>query len=180
MITFAEVEKSRTNELMLSLIYNKVFYDGKKPKLRMWLIKKGVSFSELGDVETKMKLIFLESLSKYTHDKIDFERYVWTRFSHHLLCYFQSKTLQKNSVSTFSDVGDEVIVNIGFIPETSYVVDDFELVFTKMTQIQATICRFIYYNDWNKYQISRHLRITLKEYNGHLGGIRKIMKEYLS
>ena len=35
MIVLSEVQQAKTNMAKLAYIYNKVFFDGKKPKLRM-------------------------------------------------------------------------------------------------------------------------------------------------
>ncbi len=178
MIDYELVKEARKNKAAMSKIYNEVFYDGKKPKLRMWLIKKGISFFELDDVETEMKISFIDGVERYNHPKIVFEKYIWTKFSHTLLNYYQNKKLKKNSTQTFSDIGEEVVFDIGYIPE-KYNKDDFEYVFTLMSRYEATICRLIYYNGWEKFQIINHLEISPKFYDECIINIRKIMKKYL-
>lgn len=179
MIDYGMVEKAKTDNNVLSEIYKEVFFDGNKPKLRMWLVKKGISFCELDDVETEMKLSFLSGINKYEHDKIEFEKYIWTKFQHTLLNYYQSKKLKKNSAQLLSDASDEVVFNIGYIPEKKYYKDDFEYLFTLMTRHEATICRLIYYNGWSKNQIISQLEITSKFYDRCLVNIRTVVGKYL-
>jgi hypothetical protein len=179
MIDYEMVDEAKTDPAKLLKIYNQVFYDGKKPKLRMWLIKKGISYYELDDVETEMKLSFLAGVKKYEHDKIEFEKYIWTRFSHTLLNYYQSKKLKKNSIIPFGDISEEVVFNIGCLPEKR-CQDDFEYLFTLMTRYEATICRLIYYNGWEKQTIINHLEVSSNFYDKCLVNIRKIISKYMT
>lgn len=180
MINVDLIKKARSDDESFLIIYNKIFYDNNKPKLRMWLIKKGISYSELDDVETEMKFELIKGIEEYSYNKIYFEKYIWTKFNHCLLNYFQSKKLKKNSVEPFSNFDSEIIFDIGFIPEKKYIKSDFEILFTNMTQVQATICRLIYYNEWNKTQIIRYLDMSDNDYSNNLKVIRNSFLKYLS
>ena len=186
-ITLKLVEQARSDPSTAVQIFKSIFYDGKKPKLRMWLIKKGVDFQELDDVESVCKLEFMKQLYKYNHDKIAFEKYVWTEFSHILLNHFQSKKSKKVSLTDSLDekLGDDadeyrgnVYMNLGFIPNPD-CESDFETVFNNMTRIQATICRLIYYSELDKNEIIEFLNIGRDKYVKEVKQIRIKMKQYL-
>ena len=187
-ITLQQVELARTDEIEATKIYNVVFMDGKKPKLRMWLIKKGVDYKDLDDLESVCKLEFMKHLHKYNHDKISFQQYMWTEFSHILLCYFQSKKSKKNQLTDSLD--DELVVDdgekvstiqmdLGFIPNPDYEMD-FEAVFCRLTRIQATICRLIYYSDLDKTDVIDYLGINKDKYAKEIRNIRSIFREYIN
>jgi len=187
MITLQKVIMARTDESVATEIYNIIFMDGKKPKLRMWLIKKGVDYKDLDDVEGICKLEFMKHLYKYNHDKISFEKYMWTEFSHILLCHFQSKKSKKYQLTDSLDeqlsTDDGEMVNniqmdLGFIPNPDYELD-FETVFCKMNRIQATICRMIYYSDMEKSDVVEYLGISKDKYAKEIRHIRTIFKEYV-
>lgn len=187
-ITLQQVEQARTDETTATQIYNIIFMDGKKPKLRMWLIKKGVDYKDLDDLEGVCKLEFMRHLYKYNHDKISFEKYMWTEFSHILLCHFQSKKSKKYQLTDSLDdqiIGDdgELINNIqmdlGFIPNPDWELD-FESVFCKLTRIQATICRMIYYSDMEKADVIEYLGISKDRYAKEVRQMRTTFKEYVN
>lgn len=189
MITLQQIQQAQINPNLIQQIYNTVFFDNKKPKLRMWLVKKGVDYSELDDVESTMKLSFMRVIMKYNHEKISFEKYVWTEFSQVLLNYFQSKKVKKYTTVGFDElnytdedgsecVPKEINMDLGFIPEPDYKCD-FEKVFSHLTRIQATICRMIYYSEWNKDDVVEYLGITKDKYNKELKQIKIVFKKYL-
>lgn len=190
MITLEQVEQARNNPELITDIYNQVFNDNKKPKLRMWLVKKGVDYKELDDVESTMKLSFMKVIHKYNHDKISFEKYVWTEFNQVLLNYFQSKKVKKYTTIGFDDmncmdedgseyVSKEISMDLGHIPEPDYKYD-FENIFSKLTQIQGTICRMIYYSEWNKDDVIEYLGISRDKYNREMKHIRTVFNSYLT
>lgn len=187
-ITLEQVELARMDEVEATKIYNIIFMDGKKPKLRMWLIKKGVDYKDLDDLEGVCKLEFMKHLYKYNHDKISFEQYMWTEFSHILLCYFQSKKSKKYQLTDSLDeqlsVDDgemmvNVHMNLGFIPNPDYELD-FETIFCRLTRVQATICRLIYYSGWDKAGVIEYLGINKDKYAKEMRNIRSIFREYTS
>lgn len=180
MISVESVNLARTTPTVLIDIYRKIFFDGNKPKLRMWMIKKGVPYSDLDDLETEMKFAFISELNKYEYTKIDFEKYIWTDFSHILINYFQSKKLKKNNNLRLEFVTEKVVVDIGYIEVNKYDKSDFEILFLGLTRIQATMCRLIYYNDWNKEQIKNFLGMNKDDWENNLTVIKKNFLEYLS
>lgn len=190
MVTLKQIEQARIDTTMAEYIYNVIFYDGNKPKLRMWLVKKGVDYKELDVVESDMRMAFMKVLLKYNHNKISFEKYVWTDFSQCLLNYFQSKKEKKYTTISFDDINyngedgseqmaTELSMNLGFIPEPVDCKCDFETVFHKLTRVQATICRMIYYSGWNKKDVTEYLGINKDKYNKEMKQVRIIFKKYL-
>lgn len=180
------IEQAKTEPSVLYKVYRQVFYDGNKPKLRMWLINSGIPYDSLGDLETEMKVCFMLGLNKYQHTKINFEKWIWTEFKYTLMNYFQSKKLLKNSNHT---IFTDMVVNSNEDSqfdveseqgESELTQDDLEYYFLQMKCKQATICRLIYYNGWDKFNIMSQLNMTSQEYDDNMVEIRKIMKVYLS
>ncbi len=184
MVKYEDVMKAKKDPKVMDDIYHKVFFDGAKPKLRMWLINKGVSFNELAEVESNMRMLFMLRLKTYKHDKIPFEKYCWTSFQYELANWFQNKKLKKNSNIGFDDLitnnDTDVEVDIGYVSNIEDdCVYDFEFLFSRMTRLQATICRLLYYNEWVKEDIMSYLKLSKRKYSNELKYIKAVFIEYL-
>ena len=187
-ITIEEIRKAVLDSKQAEEIYKKIFYDGNKPKLRMWLVKKGVNFNELDVVESNMNLVFMLNLNKYQHDKIPFERYIWTCFNQELLNYFQSKKLKKNNNIGFGDLGVksddgdgvDYEVNLGFIEaDTTFELEsDMETLLHTLPQLQATIVRMLYYTGWEKDDVCEYLQISREKFNKEIKSAKTAFYNY--
>jgi hypothetical protein len=49
--------------------------------IKKWLIKKGINFKEIDDLESTLKIVFINKYYSYTHNKIEFFTYMWTAFN---------------------------------------------------------------------------------------------------
>ena len=191
MIQLSEVVEARSSSdgEKISKIYREIFFDGSRPKVKMWLVKKGVHYNELDEVFSKMNLSFMLNLHRYKHDKIEFEKYIWTCFNQELLNHFHSKKLKKNSTTIGVDdvveskLNDSEIleyeVNIGFVPAPEInTYDEYENFFLTLTQSQALICRMVYYSDYSKSEICEYLGIKKSKLKEEMENIRIAHEKY--
>lgn len=190
-IKLEHIEKAKKDQTVCTKIFNIVFYDKGKSKLRMWLVKKGINFNDIDDVEAIMYLVFLHTVNIYNNDKINFEKYVWVKFQQALNNFFFSKNhIKKNSMSVSLD---EIIDNssTGIVYnsggknyyEMNDIGLDFENIVSNMTADESFICKCKYFSDWTDSQIIEYINtfknMTTDEYDLVMRSIRDVFTRYI-
>ena len=157
MIFIEDIITARNDRKLFKEIYKTVFYDGSKPKVRMWLKNRGVPYKNLDDMESEMIKVFVENIFKYHHGRIDFERWIWTKFEQALLNSFYRNTYIKKIANLYlaDDLIEENQNNI--ISGISYIFDDIEVdlnnILVCLNNVQCYIFNCKYYNNWNDSEI---------------------------
>jgi DNA-directed RNA polymerase specialized sigma24 family protein len=150
--------------------------------IKKWLIKKGISFKEIDDLESTLKIVFINKYYSYTHNKIEFFTYMWTAFNQEVLNYFQAKKLLKNSSEFLleeqtvnKETGEPIQINIGYTPSDHTNIDgtyDVEKFFSGLTGQEADICRLKFFNGYSELEISRHFNRPLSEIKKDIASIQ--------
>jgi len=191
MITIQDINKAKTNRKYLLEIYHKIFFDGKKPKLKMWLINNGIRNNDIEDMEQLMAITFVVNLYKYNYSKIPFEKWIWVKFKQCLENYrFQKKYIKKNSniislTDIIEDNNDEFLrkLDIGYINEDDMVDYDFNKIISAMNNIQSFISKCKFYNGWSNKEIRNYLNgkgISDKQFDEELKNVINVFNSYLN
>jgi hypothetical protein len=182
MVELHDIEKARTDSGAANDIHDVLFYDAHgNPKVRMWLVKKGVPISDLDDVESDLKLTLAWCIKDYKHGKIPFEKFAWTVFSYVLTNWFNKKKANKNTLVSYGY--DE---NAGKMDEVDYYIGnltddfcfDFESVISILPCKAKTVARIMYYNGWNKREMMKYYHFRRDEIDSYLMMIAKVIKDY--
>lgn len=185
-VTFQSVIRAQTDPLEQEKIYWSVFYNADaQPKLRKWLVKKGVPLHHVDDLESEMRVALFVAIHKYNHDKIPFEKYVWTEFQQILINWFISKSKRSGAQLSIDEMvevhGDSIELNLGNVTldggDTEF---DAESIFSGMTQPQAFIARCLYYNEWTNNDVREYLHMTTAQYHRELTEVRRIVRTYFT
>ena len=171
-------------------MYEIIFYDSKgSPKLKKWLVKKGVKYNKLNELTSIMIEVFMKSLEKYKHDKIDFEKYVWVRFGHALNNYFYRYNHIKKIINEVSldELNEREGCNVEF-----YIIDndmitnidfniDIDLMIKNFNNIQSFIFKCKYYNSWNDLEVQNWSDVLYpnEDYYKELGYVKSIIDLYI-
>jgi hypothetical protein len=192
-MTIDEIEEAKINPNKLRELYKKLFYENGNPKLRYWLIKKGVSYNEVDDVESSMNELFMEGVMKYNNDKIDFEKWMWIKFKQQLSNYYSNKKLKKNADLIFEhDIEkneedridesfyDKIKFDIGNVSDVTFDIDE------NIPHFMNNLQRFIYrckvyanFRDDEIFEVANFLTDNRKEFQNEVVNIRKIIKKYI-
>lgn len=181
-----DIHNAKTDRKCFNKVYKCIFYDGNVNKVSSWL-KKFISYNELPDVESDLKIILWLSIINYKFVKIDFEKYVWTKFQHFVFNYlFYKKFIKKHSPSIkIIDVisqTDEYDYNDHKLMSDSFNYDDIDYdvdrLFGMLSDTQSFICKCKYYSNWTDSETMRFLNIDNKVYNNELNKIKKIIGNY--
>jgi len=183
-VTFESVLRAKTDACEQEKIFWSVFYDAKaQPKLRKWLVKKGVPLQHVEDLESEMKLAMFKAIQRYNHGKIPFEKYIWTEFNQILINWFVSRSRKSGrsvSIDEMIEVhGDSIELNFGSVSVEAGEMD-VETVFNGMTQRQAFIARCLYYSDWTSNDIREYLGVNTSQYYKEISEIKRIVSEYVA
>lgn len=174
-------------------MYRKVFFDKGKNKVKGWLLNKKINPSEIDDLVGLMEKVFWENVSKYFHDKIPFEKWIWIKFNQALLNYFYRKTkvYKFSMVQNYDDVlensdSSNYLYDIGnlSIHEFSQIAidNDFEKICENLSDLESFIARVKYYNGWNNKEVYNYFRdfgISKKEYLHSCKVIENIFLKYV-
>lgn len=178
-ITTEDLEQAKFDPKLAESIIKKILYDGSNNKLRLYLYKSGLQTQDAEDLESDViyKILTIIKNNKFTHNKIPFERWMWNEIWHMVMNHFQSKKLKKNKSNNslegmlegFEECEPQDWMGTDCIDEFEL---DVENLFTLLTQRQAFMCRCIYYNDWNQFEIQDYLGINKTAYGTEIEKIR--------
>jgi hypothetical protein len=178
MVTINEVQEAKNNIIIYKKIYKKIFYDDSgSPKLKKWLIKNGIKYNEVNDVESIMNEVFVKVFNKYNDDKISFEKYMWVKFKHALFNYFFNKKNVKK-ISMECSLENEVVDGFDMNIEADYdLMIDINFIVNLMNNVQVAIFK-LKKDELNDFEIISKINIDAGEYYEELYKLQNLFELY--
>jgi hypothetical protein len=154
--------------------YKQIFFDKVgEPVVRKWLVKKGFTGDDLEMLYGELIEDFFNSIEHYKHNKIPFEKYVWTNFNFIMLNFISRK---QRFINRFVNIESSSLS----LEDSKDIFLDMDCLLEVLSKLAGELLKYMAFEDLSLREIKKLGLYDNREIKKASLELREIIKKYLN